>query len=193
MKNNKPNYNKPNNNKYNKNSNIKYYKCNNIAAKNVVVIDETGQMLGEMATSVAQEIALSKNLDLIEVNGKVNPPIVKIADYSKFIYEQKKRAKDKAKSQRLNKSDNHIIQIHPETDSNDLKHKYKQIREFLNEGDTVTFKIISKGRRLPINFKQLCKDMMDGCLNELKDIATYDGIPKFTARTYEVLLRPAKN
>lgn len=184
MKKTKPKHNK----KYNSPP-VKYYKCNNIIAKTVILIDETGQMLGEMPTSAAKEIALGKDLDLIEVNNKVNPPIIKLADYNKFMYEQKKKAKDKAKNQRLNQAENHIIQIHPETDENDLKHKYKQIKEFIGAGDTVTFKIISKSRRLPANFKDLCREIINNCLNEIDNIATYDNAIKFTNRTCEVLLK----
>lgn len=92
----------------------------------------------------AKSIAESMELDLIEVNSKVNPPILRIGDYSKFLYELKKNAKKNKQSQTQVKE----IQLSVSIAQHDLETKAKQAINFLNKGDKVKVVLVMRGREL---------------------------------------------
>ena len=155
-----------------------------IKADYVSLIDEENHMLGQMSKNRAIDIAHEKNLDLVEINSNSYPPIVKVCDYNKFLYDQKK----KAKLQRKNVQKLHTIQIHLGTDENDRNHKFKQIRKFLSEGDLVKFAIVLLGKEVDFKKKQAF-EFMDECLAQFSDVAQFDNPPKAVGKNIEVLLK----
>lgn len=92
----------------------------------------------------AKGIAESMEMDLVEVNSKVNPPILRICDYSKFLYELKKNAKKNKQSQTQVKE----IQLSVNIAQHDLETKSKQAISFLNKGDKVKVVLVMRGREL---------------------------------------------
>lgn len=92
----------------------------------------------------AKEIAESMEKDLVEVNNKVNPPILRICDYNKFLYELKKNAKKNKQTQTQVKE----IQISVNIAQHDLETKAKQAIKFLNQGDKVKIVLTMRGREL---------------------------------------------
>jgi translation initiation factor IF-3 len=92
----------------------------------------------------AKDIAESMEMDLVEVNSKVNPPILRICDYSKFLYELKKNAKKNKQSQTQVKE----IQLSVNIAQHDLETKSKQAIAFLNKGDKVKVVLVMRGREL---------------------------------------------
>jgi translation initiation factor IF-3 len=92
----------------------------------------------------AKSIAESMEMDLVEVNSKVNPPILRICDYSKFLYELKKNAKKNKQSQTQVKE----IQLSVNIAQHDLETKAKQAVTFLNRGDKVKVVLVMRGREL---------------------------------------------
>ena len=93
------------------------------------VLDANGQMLGIMPTNQAQRMAESQGLDLVEITPNAQPPVCKIMDYGKFRYEESIKAKQQRKAQKTTQVKE--IKFHPGTDIGDLKHKLRQIRDFL--------------------------------------------------------------
>ena len=113
----------------------------------VRVIDSNGQMLGIMATSQAQRMAERQGLDLVEITPNAEPPVCKIMDYGKFRYDESIKAKQQRKAQKTTQVKE--IKFHPGTDTGDLEHKLRQIRQFLSEGNKVGAEDAGQDPRLP--------------------------------------------
>jgi translation initiation factor IF-3 len=115
-----------------------------IRAREVRVIDTDGTNLNVMNTSDALKKAQENNLDLIEISPNSNPPIVKIMDYGKFLYEEKKKQKEaKAKA---HTTETKIIQVKMNTGEHDLTLKAKNISKWLREGNRIKLDLFLKGR-----------------------------------------------
>ncbi len=110
----------------------------------VQVIDETGKNLGILDTSKAIELAKERELDLVEISNKTQPPICKIIDVGKYQYmQEKKERKQKAKQRKLEMKQ---VRIGFATSLHDLETKAKQIERFLKEGHKVRIELRLKGR-----------------------------------------------
>lgn len=124
---------------------FKRYNINNqIRATEVRVIDENGQNLGTMSLEKALELAQSKNLDLIEITSKVNPVVVKIYDYGKFLYQQQKEERSQRMKERSDEMKH--IRLGFNIGKHDLETKARQTDEFLAQGLKVQIEIVLKGR-----------------------------------------------
>ncbi len=136
---------------------MKYYRINNsIKIQSARIIDENGENLGVMPIAKAQEIANYKNLDLVEINPNSNPPICKIINFGKFLYQQQKKIK-KTKKSKLK-----TIKIGFTTSSHDLSIKAKKATEFLNKNNPVKIELILKGRQKGL--KELAKQKIEEIL-----------------------------
>lgn len=115
-----------------------------IFAHKVFVIDETGKPLGEMHPREGTEIARSRELDLVEVSPKANPPVCRIIDYGKFQYQASKQERlSKAKSRKVEVKG---VRIGLRTDDHDIDFKKSQVEKFLRKGNKVKIEILLKGR-----------------------------------------------
>ena len=101
-------------------------------------------MLGVMPTNQAQRMAESQGLDLVEITPNAQPPVCKIMDYGKFRYEESIKAKQQRKAQKTTQVKE--VKFHPGTDVGDLKHKLRQIRQFLGDGNKVRLSLQFRGR-----------------------------------------------
>ncbi len=133
----------------------------------VRVVDENGNMLGEMGADQARTIARERGLDLVEVAPEARPPVCKILDYGKFKYEEKKK-KAKAKT-RQHVQELKEVRMRPLTGEHDLQTKLKHAREFLEEGDKVLFTIRFRGREQA--HKEIGREVMGKISKALEDIA----------------------
>lgn len=123
---------------------IKYWINEQIRAPEVRVIDEEGQNVGIMPTLEAVKLAKEKELDLVEVFPKAEPPIAKIIDYGKFLYQKDKEArKQRAKQKRVEVKG---IRLSLRISTHDRDVRLKQAKGFLEDGDKVKIEIILKGR-----------------------------------------------
>ncbi|NPB05233.1 MAG: translation initiation factor IF-3 [Aquificae bacterium] len=123
----------------------KRYRVNRqIRAREVRVIDENGQNLGIMPIREALALAEEKGLDLIEIAPNAKPPVCKIADYGKFKYEMKKKAKEAKKKQKTIEVKE--LKMRVGIEEHDYQVKLKQLKEFLEEGNKVKLRIIFRGR-----------------------------------------------
>lgn len=125
------------------------FKINNqIRSAQVRLIDETSTQLGTMPAWEALRIAQEKNLDLVEISPNGNPPVCKLMDYGKYIFEEKKKEKEQKRAQRVSQATMKEIQISPVIQEGDLKVKIKNIQRILDEGDKVRVVIKFSGRQL---------------------------------------------
>ena len=143
----------------------------NIKHPKVRVIDENGENLGILSVKDGIIKAKEKNLNLIEISPNANPPVCKIMDLGKYIFEVKKHKKETFQKAPEHKE----IRLTPSIGSHDLEIKAKKVEEFLKDGSKVTIQFKLKGRE---NKKY---DIIRGVANKfydlLKDVSTmaYDG------------------
>jgi len=143
-----------------------------ITSENVRLVGEDGEPQ-VISTSAAIEIARSRELDLVEISPNQDPPVAKITDYSKFKFEQIKKAKEAKKKQKVI----HVkeIKMRPAIDSHDFDHKVKHAREFLEKGDKVKFTLMFRGREMV--HPDLGFEVMKRIEKSLEDIAQAEKRP----------------
>ena len=141
---------------------------------------------GIYATADAQKIAQEQQLDLVEISPGANPPVCKIIDYNKFLYEEKKKKKEmKAKSKT---SEVKEIRFTPGTDDHDFEFKCKHAERFLKEGDKVKAYVQFKGRA--IMFKERGELLLLKFADRLKDVGALEGLPKMEGKRMLVMFAP---
>lgn len=144
---------------------VKYWINEKIRAPEVRLITDEGQNIGVIATSDALKMAREKELDLVEVSPKADPPIAKILDYGKFLYQKDKEArKQKAKQKKVEIKG---IRLSLRISSHDKEVRLKKAKEFLQEGDKVKIEIILKGRER--QYSNMAKDAVRQFIEELNE------------------------
>ncbi len=136
----------------------------------------------------AIQMAVDRGLDLIEISSNQDPPVVKIVDYSKFKFEQIKKAKEAKKKQKVI----HVkeIKMRPNIDNHDFNHKVKHAREFLEKGDKVKFTLMFRGRELA--HTELGFDVMKKVQDAIEDIAIIEKRPSQEGRNITMFVSPGK-
>ena len=152
------------------------------------VLDANGQMVGVMPTSQAQRLADQQGLDLVEITPHAVPPVCKSMDYGKFKYDESIKAKKARKAQKITQVKE--IKFHPGTDTGDLEHKLRQIRQFLSDGAKVKLTLQFRGRENA--HKELGEDMIARVLEMLKDECTVEQAPKTLGRIHGCLIAPPR-
>jgi translation initiation factor IF-3 len=136
----------------------------------------------------AQKIARSQTLDLIEISPNAVPPVCRILDYQKFIYQQKKRQKEqKAKSVKIVVKE---IRFGPQTDDHDYNFKLKHAKSFLEEGAKVKAYVFFKGRS--ILFKEQGEVLLLRFANDLEGYAKVEQLPALEGKKMIIMLSPKK-
>ncbi len=164
----------------------KYRVNNRIRASEVQVIDENGQAIGVMKLSEALALAYDKDLDLVEVAPTAKPPVCRIMDFGKFIYQEKRRQRESKKHTAEVKE----ISIRPATSDHDLEVKLRKAREFIEAGHKVRFKMRFRGRE--IVHSEEYKKIMLLVAEKLSDVAKMENPPKLQGRFMFMLVRPIK-
>lgn len=131
-------------------------------------------------------MAEEQGLDLVEISPKADPPVCKIIDYNKFLYEQKKRQKEL--KQKQSKVVVKEIRFGPNTDEHDFNFKLKHAKKFLEEGAKVKAYVFFKGRT--ILFKEKGEILLLKLAQELQDIATVEQLPKLEGKRMIMFLAP---
>jgi translation initiation factor IF-3 len=140
---------------------------NFIRVPEVRVIQADGTNLGIMKIQDALKLARDQGLDLIEINPKSSPPVVRLQNFGQFKYEEKKKQSIQKKSQKF--SEMKEITFRPNTDENDLNHKMETAKQFLIDGNKVKFTIRFRGRE--ITHPQIGEEKMHFLIKELSAIA----------------------
>ena len=142
--------------------------------------------LGIYPTPEALKIAQSQDLDLVEISPGANPPVCKIIDYNKFLYDEKKKKKEmkaKAKTSEVKE-----IRFTPNTDDHDFEFKVKHAEKFLTDGDKVKAHVQFKGRA--IMFKERGELLLLKFADRLKDFGALEGMPKMEGKRMLVMFAP---
>lgn len=136
----------------------------------------------------ALKMAEEKELDLVEISPKAQPPVCRIIDYSKYLYQLKKRQKEqKAKQIKVNVKE---IRFGPQTDDHDYNFKLKHAINFLSAGDKVKAYVFFKGRS--ILFKDQGELLLLRFANDLEEYAKVDQLPVLEGKRMILLLSPKK-
>lgn len=143
-------------------------------------------MLGILPTHEAKRLARDKNLDLVEVNPKAQPPVCKVMDYGKYKYEEsrKKRQARKAQIQVELKE----LKLRPKTDDHDLDFKVKHARRFLEEGNKV--KVTCRFRGREITHPETAQRQLEHVMDECSDIGVMEQPPRMEGRTMTCIIAP---
>lgn len=143
---------------------------------------------GIYKTSKALEMAEEAGLDLVMITEKANPPVCRIVDYKKFLYEQKKKEKElKAKQQKVVIKE---IRFGPQTDEHDYDFKKRHARSFLEEGSKLKAYVFFKGRS--IIFKEQGEILLLKLAQELEDIGKVEQLPKLEGKRMIMMMAPKK-
>ena len=142
--------------------------------------------IGVYPIAEAQKIASDLELDLVEISPQADPPVCKVIDYNKFLYEKKKREKDmKAKSK---VSEIKEIRFTPNTDEHDFEFKTKHAENFLKDGNKVKAYVQFKGRA--IMFKERGELLLLKFAERLVDVGTLESMPKLEGRRMFAIFAP---
>jgi translation initiation factor IF-3 len=133
-------------------------------------------------------MAEEQNLDLVEISPKADPPVCKLVDYKKFLYEQKKRQKEmKSKASKIEVKE---IRFGPNTDDHDFNFKLKHAEKFIGEGNKVKAYVFFKGRT--ILFKDKGEILLLKLAQALEDVAVVESMPKLEGKRMIMFLAPKK-
>jgi translation initiation factor IF-3 len=141
-----------------------------------------------MSTAAAIKLAEEEELDLVEISPNAVPPVCKIMDYRKFLYNQKKKQKElKAKQSKVVLKE---IRFGPNTDEHDFQFKLSHARKFLEEGSKVKAYVFFRGRT--IVFKDRGEILLLKFVQELADLGTLEQMPKLEGKRMIVMINPKK-
>jgi len=171
-----------------KNDRIKnQYRVNEqIRVREVRIVSDGGSTV--MPTRQALDMARQQGVDLVEISPTANPPVCRIIDYSKFLYQQKKRAKEmKAKQVKVEVKE---IRFGPQTDEHDYQFKLKHAREFLEDGNKVRAYVFFRGRS--ILFKEQGEVLLLRFANDLEEYGKVESMPSLEGKKMFLYLAPKK-
>lgn len=157
-----------------------------IRAREVRVVSEGEAEV--MPTRKALDQARSEGLDLVEISPNAQPPVCRIIDYSKFLYQQKKHQKEM--KQKQVKQEVKEIRFGPQTDEHDYQFKLKHAQEFLNEGNKVRAYVFFRGRS--ILFKEQGEVLLLRFANDLEELGKVEQMPKLEGKKMFLYLAPKK-
>jgi translation initiation factor IF-3 len=154
------------------------------------VVRVVGENFEQKIVSIreALDIANQMELDLVEISGTANPPVCKLVDYSKFLYEMKKKQKEmKAKSAKVVVKE---IRLGPNTDDHDFEFKLKHATKFLQEGAKVKVEVFFRGRS--IVYKDHGEIIMLKFAQELAEVGKVESLPKLEGKRMIMIIAPKK-
>lgn len=157
-----------------------------IHAREVRVVSDDGSDV--MPTRQALDLARQQGVDLVEISPNAQPPVCRIIDYSKFLYQQKKRQKEM--KQKQVKVEVKEIRFGPQTDAHDYQFKLKHAKEFLEEGNKVRAYVFFRGRS--ILFKEQGEVLLLRFANDLEEFAKVEQLPKLEGKKMFLFLAPKK-
>lgn len=152
------------------------------------VIDTDGAQLGIMSPQEALPLAIEKELDLVLVSDKADPPVCRIMDYGKFKFEQEKKAREARKKQHT--ADVKEVKMRYKIEEHDYNVRLAHAKRFIQEGDKVKATVMFRGRE--IQHSDLAEELLNRMANDLQEIAEVQQAPKKEGRNMMMLLAPKK-
>lgn len=166
----------------------KYIVNEDIREKEVRVIATDGTQLGILATREAQAMADEAELDLVMISPNAKPPVCKIMDLGKFIYEQQKKEKEAKKNQRVINIKE--IRVSLTIEEHDISIKAKNARKFLQDGDKVKITVRFRGREMELS--HMGQRILDNFAQKLEDVSIIEKPAKKEGRNMTMVLGPKK-
>lgn len=164
-----------------------HYRVNEqIRVREVRVVSDGGSTV--MPTRQALEMARQQEVDLVEISPKAQPPVCRLIDYSKFLYQQKKRARE-IKARQV-KQEIKEIRFGPQTDDHDYDFKLRHAKEFLMDGNKVRAYVFFRGRS--ILFKEQGEVLLLRFANDLEEYAKVERMPSLEGKKMFLYLSPKK-
>jgi len=159
-----------------------------IRAREVRVIDENGEQLGVMAPFEALKMAREKSLDLVEISPNAVPPVCKIQDYGKYLYEKDKSDRAARKKQKVIVIKE--VKFSVTVDEHDYQTKKNQAVRFLNDGDKVKASLRFKGRQMA--HRDLGYKIINRLITDIGDAGTVEFMPRMEGTTLHAIVAPGK-
>ena len=160
-----------------------------IRAKEVRLVSDTNEQLGVMSLRSARQIADERHLDLVEIAANAKPPVCRIMNYGKFLYEKSKTAKEQKKKQKVVQVKE--IKFRPGTDEGDYQVKLRSLIRFLEDGDKAKITVRFRGREMA--HQDIGLDVLERVKNDLADISVVESAPgKLEGRQAVMVLAPKK-
>jgi len=159
-----------------------------IRVPEVRLIDDKGEQRGVVPTSEALAIAEEAGLELVEVSPNAEPPVCRIMDYGKFIFEERKKQQIAKKKQKVI----HVkeIKFRPGTESGDYQVKLRNLVKFLEDGDRVKVTLRFRGREMA--HQELGRDLLKRVETDLQEYGKVDQFPKMEGRQMVMQIAPLK-
>lgn len=167
-------------------SNLTHQINEQIRDREVRLIGEDGEQLGIVTSKAALETAMEKDLDLVMISPKAQPPVCRIMDYGKYRFEQSKREKEAKKNQHLVELKE--IRMSPGIDSHDLEFKCRNAKKFLEDGNKVKVTVRFRGRA--IAHSSLGEQLLIRFSEILSESAIVEKAPKLEGRNMSMFLAP---
>jgi len=158
-----------------------------IRAKEVRLIGEAGEQLGVFPLREALDIARQHNVDLVEVAPQADPPVCRLLDYGKYVYERARKAREARKSQKAVEMKE--MRLRPKTGEHDINFKVNRMRGFLGEGFKVKVRVLFRGRE--ITYPEIAQQMLTEIAAGLTDVAVVENYPRLEGRSMFMVLAPA--
>jgi len=156
-----------------------------ISAREVRLIDADGGQVGIVSSQEALQRAQEAALDLVEISPQTTPPVCRIMDFGKYLFEQRKRLKKKSKQVHVKE-----LKMRPVTDIGDYLVKIRKAIAFLQEGNKVKFTVRFRGREL--SYQQQGIDILRRAENDIKEYGTVEQSPKMEGKQMVMLVIPGK-
>jgi len=158
-----------------------------IRAPKVRVIDKTGEQLGILAIREALAIASQKQLDLVEVAPNADPPVCRLMDYGKYLYDKQKREREARKAQK--QIEVKELRLRPKTDEHDIQVIVKKIRKFTEEGAKTRVRIRFRGREM--QHPDVGRDLLERVAKDVADVTVVESMPLLDGTSMVMVLAPS--
>ncbi len=143
--------------------------------------------LGVVSLSEALRIAQDRNMDLVEVSPQADPPVCRVMDFSKFLYDRSKKEREARKAQKTIEVKE--IRLRPKTNEHHLSFKVRDARKWLGEGMKVKVRIRFRGRE--IDYPQIAREQLNEIIDDLQDVAIVEQPPTMDGKTMLMVLAPS--
>ncbi len=160
-----------------------------IDVSEIQLIGAEGENMGVVETSRAMELAVESDLDLVEIVPHADPPVCRLMNFGKFLFDLNKKkhaAKKKQKQVQVKE-----IKFRPATDESDYQIKLRSLRKFLDNGDKVKVTLRFRGREMA--HQELGADMLRRVEGDLEEIGQVEQFPKLEGRQMVMVIAPRKN
>ncbi|MFQ5662446.1 MAG: translation initiation factor IF-3 [Terriglobia bacterium] len=157
-----------------------------IRIREIRLIDETGKQVGLMPPHEALKLARERGLDLVEISPSAQPPVCKIMDYGKYLYELNKKLHEQRKHQKGTRLKE--VKLRPRTGPHDFEFKKNHVLRFLGEGDKVKLVMIFRGREMA--HTDLGRKKLQRLIDEVAHLGSPEMSPAFEGRAMITILSP---